>query len=194
MAQQVAQPQREAEIKFTYRDWLQLPEDGQRYEIIEGELFVTPAPAFKHGWVASGLFSMLSDFAVRQKVGRFFFAPIGVKFSTYSVAQPDIFFISRERMEVAKEQIEEQAIRTVPDLIVEITSPRTAKLDRTRKKALYARFGVKEYWIADPRRETIELFTLAGREYQLYRTFGKGDTLRSPLLSKLRIPVSTIFP
>lgn len=189
MAQPMAQRHREAEIKFTYRDWLQLPEDGQRYEIIEGELFVTPAPATKHQRISAGIEWFLYAFAVRHNL-IVLDAPIGVKLSSYSTVQPDIVVISKERQSI----IEEQVVAGAPDLIIEITSPRTAKVDRTRKKELYARYGVKEYWIVDAKGETVDVFTLVGREYELYRTFGREDILRSRLFGKLRIPLDRVFP
>jgi Uma2 family endonuclease len=132
-----------------------MPEDGKRYEAIDGDLYVTPAPKPRHGWIAYELVRALHPLLVRPGHGRVFFAPIGVEFpDTEEGVQPDILFIANERLDI----IGEDWIRGAPDLVIEILSPSTAERDRTVKLKLYQRQGVGEYWIVDPETKTVEVW------------------------------------
>jgi len=121
-----------------------------------------------------------------------FFAPLDVvlgKGEDREVVQHDIFFISKERNEV----ITKEDHRGAPDLVIEITSPATEKRDRYYKKTLYARHGVREYWILDPEVKTVEVFTLAEEGSQLVKAYKTGETLRSPLLEGLEVDLAKVF-
>ncbi|OGF53808.1 MAG: hypothetical protein A2Z21_01030 [Candidatus Fraserbacteria bacterium RBG_16_55_9] len=105
------------------------------------------------------------------------------------MAQPDILYISNERRTI----IHEEEIRGAPDLIVEILSPSTVGYDRTYKRTLYARHGVKEYWLVDPEEETIEVLTLGKRGYRQAALYRENQTLESPLLAGLTISLGEVF-
>src|SRR5262249_7140524 len=135
-----------AGVKLTYEDYLQLPEDGKRHELIDGEHYVTPTPIRKHQAISFNLTGALWSYLQQHAVGRVFAAPFDVIFSNFDVVEPDLLFISNERLA----QIETSPwVKGAPDLVVEIGSPGTRKRDETIKKRLYERFGVKEYWIID---------------------------------------------
>ncbi|MBI3660714.1 Uma2 family endonuclease [Candidatus Acetothermia bacterium] len=118
-----------------------------------------------------------------------YYSPIDVVLSNEDVVQPDIVFISKDRLSI----IREEAIHGAPDLLIEILSPSTAERDRTLKKTLYARSGVKEFWIVDPVTKAIEVFTLTPQGYQLFKRFEVSQMLSSPLLAGMEIPLSEIF-
>jgi Uma2 family endonuclease len=180
----------EEKIKFTYEDYLNLPDDGKRYQVIEGELFMVPAPIPYHQDILGKLFVLLNDFVKRHKLGRIYVAPCDVILSEgEDIVQPDIFFISKEREHI----IEEKNIRGAPDLIVEVLSPSTMKLDRTLKMRRYAEFGVREYWLADPVEKEIEVLTLKGEIYESMGVFGDEESFGSPLLKGLRVHLKDIF-
>lgn len=135
-----------------------MPDDGKRYEAIDGELYVTPAPRPPHQWVSMNLAAALWDLLVRPGHGRVFAAPVGVEFiRTEEGVQPDLLFVSTERLWI----ITEDSIQGPPDLVIEILSPSTARRDRTVKLDLYRRQQVPEYWIVDLDAKTIEVWRLA---------------------------------
>lgn len=144
--------------KVTWQDVLEMPEDGNRYEAIGGELYVSPPPKPPHQWVSAGLFAELLDLLVRPGHGYLLYAPIGVEFpETEEGVQPDILFISKERLHI----VTEHWIQGPPDLVIEILSPRTARRDRTVKRHLYERQGVAEYWIVDLDARQVEVWRFA---------------------------------
>ncbi|GBD92747.1 hypothetical protein BMS3Abin05_00322 [bacterium BMS3Abin05] len=168
---------------FTYEDYKHLPNDGKRYEIIEGELLISPSPKTGHQRIHARLFNALMNFVQKNHSGELFSAPLDVVFSNLNVVQPDLLFISKKRRSI----IAEDNIRGAPDLIVEILSPYTEKADRIQKKELYAVYGVREYWIADPEKETIEVYSLSAEGYRLSGTFEKTDRLQSVILKGFEI-------
>ena len=175
-------------LKFTYEDYVHMPE-GKRYEIVEGELYMVPAPTTTHQRISRKLEEMLSRFVEERKLGEVFYAPIDVVFSETDIVQPDIIFISNENKNIIKEE----NIKGAPDLIIEILSPSGAQRDKIIKKKLYARNGVKEYWLAEPQKKTIEALVLEKRGYETFKVFSDKEVLTSRLIKGLQIPVENIF-
>lgn len=144
--------------RITWHDVLTMPEDGNRYEAIGGELYVTPPPKNRHQWILTNLLIALVDLLMKPGHGRVFTAPIGVEFpGSDEGVQPDILFVSKQRLAI----VTEDWIRGAPDLVIEILSPSTARRDRTVKRELYRRHGVAEYWIVDPDAKQVELWRFA---------------------------------
>jgi Uma2 family endonuclease len=144
--------------KITWRDALLMPEDGKRYEAIDGELYVTPAPSRRHQRVSFKLARALAELLEDRGHGWVYGAPIGVEFpASEEGVQPDILFVSRARAQI----LVDEGIRGAPDLVVEILSPKTGERDRTIKKKLYERQGVAQYWIVDLEAETVEVWDFA---------------------------------
>jgi len=166
----------------TYDDYLTLPADGKRYEIIEGELSMTPAPFTDHQRILGRLFRFIDEFARKNNAGEVFVAPT-------DVVQPDILFVTKERSHI----ITIKNIIAAPDLVIEILSESTAVIDRTTKKSLYEKYGVKEYWIVDPDNEVIECFLLKEAKFTLVGSFKKDVSFESVLLKGLTIEVNKIF-
>jgi Uma2 family endonuclease len=176
-------------VKFTYQDYLNLPDDGKTYQIINGELFMAPAPSPYHQRVSLQITIRLSEFVSRNQLGRIFYAPCDVVLSEEDIVQPDLFFICRERYYI----IGDRYISEAPDLVVEILSPTTERLDRFSKRDLYERYGVKELWMVDPMRKEIEVLSLHGGRFEFHGRFGEDDVLSSPLLEGLSFKVREIF-
>ena len=176
-------------IKFTYKDYKSLPEsETKRYELMEGELIMVPSPNEYHQRVSGRLEFILRAFVEGKNLGRVYYAPLDVHLGE-DVVQPDILFVSRECFSI----ITEEEIRGAPDLVVEILSPATAERDRTYKKTLYARHGVREYWIVDPEEKTLKVMTLGKAGFESSGTYGKSDILRSSIFSGLTISLSEVF-
>ena len=175
-------------LRFTYEDYLLLPED-RRYEIVDGELFLTPAPTPYHQTVAKRLGFLLDSYVEGGHLGEVFIAPCDVVLSRFDVLQPDVFFISAKRLSI----IGEKYISEAPDLVVEVLSPSTADRDQVAKAKQYARFGVSEMWIADPRARTIEVFVNSSEGFRREAVYGGADVLRTPILPGLAIPLDKVF-
>ena len=175
-------------IKLTYKDYINTPDD-KRYELIDGELILAPAPRRDHQTVEVRLGSRLHLFVDENELGVVYFAPRDVVFSDSDIVQPDLMFISNERMHIDTEA----EVWGSPDLVVEILSPSTADRDRTVKQVLYARHGVKEYWLVDADARTIEVLLLRDQGFEPAATYAEGDTLVSRTLPGFSIPLSEIF-
>ena len=174
--------------KYTYEDYLKTPED-KRYELINGELLMAPSPIPNHQRISGKLEFMVKKFITENNVGEVFYAPCDVYLDNENVVQPDILFISKDKLGI----IGEKNIQGAPDLVIEIISESSVYRDMVQKKKLYARFGVKEYWIVIPDEKEIEVYILKDNTYQLYQTYGKADTLESLALKGLKIVLKEIF-
>ncbi len=174
--------------KMTYDQYCLLPEDRNQYELIDGELIVTPSPKSRHQEIVVKLTSALYAYVSSHSLGTVYVAPMDTIFDQYTVLQPDILFVSQERLaEVAKEWIEGP-----PDLVVEVLSPTSVDRYRRRKLAVYSQFGVREYWIVDPEDCAIDLYEPARKGTELVRRFSYRETFESPLLG-FKLDVATIF-
>ena len=177
-------------IKFTYEDYKSLPEsETKRYELIEGELIKVPSPNEYHQRISGKLEFILRAFIENKNLGKVYDAPFDVAFSEEDVVHPDILFVSKENYRI----ITEEEIRGAPDLIIEILSPATAERDRTYKRTLYARYGVREYWIVDPEKKTIEVLSIGKTGFETFGIYRKTDTLKSPIFPGLTIKLSEVF-
>ena len=176
-------------IKFTYEDYKSLPEsETKRYELLEGELVMVPSPTFEHQDILSNLLVELWNFVEEHDLGVVVTAPLDVVLGE-DVVQPDILYVSKRRARI----ITHEEIRGAPDLVVEILAPPTAQRDRTYKKRLYARHGVREYWLVDPDEKTIEVLSLGERGFERVSLYHEDETLSSPLLPGLKIELKEIF-
>lgn len=178
-----------AQGQWTYADYKHLPDDGWRYEVIEGELKTSPAPKIKHQRVSINLAMALATFVRQHNLGEVLTAPIDVRMGQWAdPVQPDILFIQREHLDIVKENWIEGA----PDLIVEILSSSSWLDDRRTKYRIYAQAGVREYWLVDPDECQIEIFVLRGGDYALVGRFASGELAPSEILKGLQIQVDEI--
>jgi Uma2 family endonuclease len=179
---------KQSNIRFNYNDYLQLPED-KRYEILEGELYVVPAPNTRHQRIIKRLLTVLMQEIEQKDHGELFSAPYDVVLSEENIVQPDILFIRKERLSL----IGEANLAAAPDLIIEVLSPGTRKKDLDVKRKVYARFGVQEYWIVDPEGNTVEILIWNESGYITAGIYGATDRLRSPLFPELDLPLASLF-
>jgi Uma2 family endonuclease len=179
-------------IKLTYEDYLELPEDGNRHELIEGDHVVTPAPSMRHQLIQANLFRLVSSLVHEQELGRVLSAPTDVVLSEHEVVQPDLLFVGREHLE----RIGEAYLDGAPDLVVEVVSETTRRRDEVLKRHLYERHGVGEYWLVDPVVEVVKVFRRAADgtfERLPELSLEASDTLSTPLLPGLEIPLNELF-
>lgn len=172
----------------TYEDYCKLPE-GAPYQLIGGELVMTPAPGTYHQLISSELEYQLKSFNYEKNAGVVLDAPVDVYLGESETYQPDIVFIGRDRKEI----IEPGRINGSPDLVVEILSPSTAYYDLRKKFKVYEKSGVKEYWIVDPEDKSVQVFVLSNGKFALDQEVGMGDTACSRLLKGFEVDLESIF-
>ena len=172
---------------LVYEDLQSFPDDGLRREILAGELYVTPSPQRRHQRVAFEIARILADYAERAG-GEVNIAPLDTVLSAQNVVEPDVIYVAPDRMHT----LGVKAIIGVPSLVVEVLSPSTKRVDRGRKREIYARFAIPEYWIVDPDTNTIE--RCSNPVDAVYRDIVVVDRkLRAPTLSDLVLPFEAIF-
>ncbi|MDX2165576.1 MAG: Uma2 family endonuclease [Deltaproteobacteria bacterium] len=174
---------------LTYRDLRHTPDDGQRWEVIDGEVYVSPAPSLRHQDVVLSLAVLLSAHVRRHRLGKVWVSPIEVALERPTGVQPDLVFISKARMAIAQE------LRVVgaPDLLVEVASPSTASRDRGIKLDAYARCGVAHYWMIDPRRGGLKAMRLEGGRYVVEAELGARGVFRPSLFPGLTLRMRDVL-
>ena len=180
-----------SDAKLTYQEYLAIPEDGQRHEILDGEHVMTPSPVTRHQTACGNIFALIWTFLHQNPRGRVFAAPLDVVLSEVDVVQPDLVFVSAARLDV----ITEINLSGAPDLVVEVLSENTRRRDEVVKRRLYARFAIPEYWLVDAELETVRVLRLAEGSYReaAFLSRETDDVLTTELLAGLRIPLVEIF-
>ncbi|WP_347272952.1 Uma2 family endonuclease [Candidatus Kuenenia sp.] len=174
---------------YTYEDYAKLPE-GSPYQLIGGKLIMTPAPSTYHQEISKRLEYLLYEYAeLKQKLGKVFDAPIDVYFEEEETYQPDIIFISNDRIGIIKKE----KIEGAPDIIIEILSPSTAYYDLVHKKDIYAKHGVKEYWIVDPIEKWVESYKNENGKFILIGRGQKDEIINSSVLIGFKVKLDAIF-
>jgi Uma2 family endonuclease len=174
---------------WTYEDLFALPDDGKRYEIIEGELYEMPDPSLAHAMAIANLITMLVPVVVRLG-GRWLTAPLDVFIQGANPVQPDIVVV----LPGAAARFVPCGVEGPPDLLFEVLSPSNRDHDVLTKRALYGLAGVREYWIVDPDARTVEILSLDRDALHSVMIASGRDVLVSPLLGPLCIPVESLFP
>jgi len=173
--------------RWTYEEYYKL-DDDRRYEIIGGNLLMAPAPDTWHQDWSRKLFRLIDRFVTKNNRGEVFYAPIDIVLDEENTVQPDIVFIATPNLQI----IQRRAIFGVPELLVELVSPSSVRRDRYDKKALYARFGVKEYWIGDPANKALEILTLKEGRYELHCCAEEKGKLTSLVLPGMEFDLTEI--
>ena len=184
----------QAPHRWTYSDLVALPDDQLRHELIDGEHFVSPSPATAHQEVSVNLLRALLPHLDQPGTGKLLHAPFDVKLSPYTVLVPDLVYFTAERF---ARVVNEKHATGAPDLVVEILSPGTRRRDMGRKRAVYDREGVGEYWIVDPAAQAITVLRRpragAGLTDVTVVTLADGGVLESRLFPGLQIPLREVF-
>ena len=176
--------------EWTYKDYLNLPDDGCRYEIIEGVLYMTNAPDIDHQFAVVKILVRLDQFVTQNKLGYVLTAPFEVHLSeTSRPVQPDVLFIRAEKRPGAGVKY----FKGAPDMVIEVLSPGTRRTDQVIKFAAYQKAKVPEYWIVNPKAEQVQVFCLKGEQYMSAGEFAGKETIRSLLLPGLEIIAESLF-
>jgi Uma2 family endonuclease len=178
--------------KLTWEDYLAIPPDGRRHELIDGEHYVSPAPNLRHQTIVANLHFALAEVVRRSGLGWLWPAPVDVKLSQADVVQPDLVFLTQEH---GKRRAGTH-LEGPPDLAVEVLSPSSRREDEVFKRHLYDRAGVAEYWIVDPELETVKVYRRSagsGFERAVELSAERGERLETPLLPGLSLPLAELF-
>ncbi|HYL44347.1 MAG TPA: Uma2 family endonuclease [Ktedonobacteraceae bacterium] len=174
---------------WTYSDYAALPEDGQRYEIVNGVLLMTPSPGGAHQDAVGEIFYHLRTHLKLSGLGMVRLAPFDVELSPEDVLQPDVFVVLNAHLD----RVLEKKVVGAPDLVVEVASPGTAAFDRLTKSNIYAHAGVSEYWIVNTERHTVEVLVLEDGKYRSLGIFRGEQILPSRIMPDLPIGVERFF-
>ena len=175
--------------KLTFEQFRELPVDGKRYELVHGEVHMTPAPATRHQFALQNLYLSLGPYVHQQNLGEVCLAPLDVRLGEETVFEPDLIYISNARAGI----IQENWIEGSPDLAVEVLSPSTAAHDRATKLPIYAEAGVPEVWFIDPQVKTVEVMRLEGAKYVIEATYAGHQVLTSTLFPDWQLPLRDLF-
>jgi len=179
-----------ARRKLTLDDYNRSPDDGLRHEILDGVEFVSPSPRIRHQDIAGELYYQLRSFLAQSPVGKVYIAPTDVILSHFDVVVPDFVFVTAERTTL----INEKNIAGAPDLIIEILSPSSRRVDEEIKRQRYAHFGVREYWIVDPKAEHLRCYRRGSGGVAAPEQLSGEAVLETPLLPGFRLALATLFP
>ncbi|MFN2509354.1 MAG: Uma2 family endonuclease [Chthoniobacterales bacterium] len=174
---------------MTVHDYLLLPDAGPRFQLIDGEFHMAPAPNTYHQIISRNLQYIVMDFLEENPVGELFNAPFDVYLSDVDVFQPDLCVFSKEQLHY----LDERGATSAPWLVVEILSKSSSRLDRGPKREVYARCGTRELWLIDPEKKELAVYDLRKDAERPARTFKEGETVTTPLLPGLEISLARVF-
>lgn len=175
--------------RWTYKDYAAIPEDGHRYEVVNGVLYMSPSPNVWHQNIVGEIFAYLRDYVRANRLGRAFIAPLDVELSYGNVVQPDVFVLLNEHFN----RITNSRIIGAPDLVIEVASPSTARHDLRTKLDAYTSARVPEYWVVNAEAQTVELLVLEHDTYISLGVFSGQTTLPSRVLADLPVEVEQFF-
>jgi Uma2 family endonuclease len=178
-----------AQGHWTYNNYATIPDDGKKYEVVDGVLFMSPSPNRGHQDVVGALFAYLWNYVNLGALGRAYSAPLDVELEPHTICQPDVIVILNANLSI----LSDKHIIGAPDLVIEVASPATELYDRNKKLNAYARSGIQEYWIADPLERFIEVFFLEETRYHSLGTFAGKTVIPSKILPAFSIPVENFF-
>ena len=175
--------------RVTAEDYRALPEGGPQYQLIEGDLYMSPAPNRFHQDISRNIGLIIGNYLETHPIGTVYNAPFDVYLDHDNVFQPDFVFVARENYGV----LTDAGVEGVPELVIEILSPGTAKLDRNAKQRVYARCGVKEMWLVDPETTTVAVYNLQQNAVQPAAVYAIGDQFTSGFFPGLVFSVARFF-
>jgi Uma2 family endonuclease len=183
----MALPSRVEGKHYTYKDYLELPHDGKRYEIIDGELYLAPSPTTKHQRSTLRLSMSLDSHVRPRRLGEVFIAPYDVILASDAIVQPDVVYVSRARRSI----ITEPNVQGAPDLVVEVILPSSTRRDQEIKRDLYAKYKVPHYWLVHPVEEWIRAYELGeDGSYEPVAGAHKDEAFSAPPFPDMTVQIS----
>jgi Uma2 family endonuclease len=174
---------------WTYEAYAALTADGECYEIVQGVLVMSPSPEFVHQRFVTRLTMYLGQTVILNRLGEVITSPFDVVLASQEVYQPDIVVVLNKHLE----RVQKQCVMGAPDLVVEVMSPSSKLYDRVNKHMVYEKAGIPEYWLVNPRTQTVELFVLESGKYRSQGAFEGEQTLPSRIVPEMTTPVARFF-
>lgn len=177
-----------SKTRWTAAKYLSQPDDGKLYEVLNGELIMAAAPTVRHQEISFKVAKILDAFVLSKKLGKVLISPVDVVLGD-DLTEPDVVFVSVERKAI----IGRERLTGAPDLVVEVLSLSTSERDLRYKWDLYARSGVREYWVVNPEAETVEVLTLVKKVYKRHVLAEGEGSITSKVLEGFDVPVKNVF-
>ena len=174
---------------LTADDYRDLPEGPPHFQLVEGKLYMTPSPEFYHQSVAGNIYHLLRCHLRDHPLGKVAIAPSDVQLDFVNVHQPDVYFVSNERLGI----IQKQGPVGAPDLVIEVLSRSTARLDKGPKLRVYARSGVRELWLVDKDKKQVAVYRFEKSIEEPVNILSGKQKLTTPLLPGLALPLTKVF-
>ncbi len=177
--------------RMTYEELMALPDDGRRYELIEGELVLNPAPNLRHQAIIGNLYLALRLYLDQHRSGKVFVAAVDVVLSIENVLEPDVIVVLADRVS----RLQKKNVQGAPNIAIEVLSEGSRRKDEVIKRRLYERFGVDEYWIVDPQIDRVKIYRRVGDAFDraIEISTDTGGTITSPLLPEFALDVNLVF-
>lgn len=175
--------------RMTAEEYYRLPDGPPYFQLIDGELFMSPSPHFFHQEIVLNIASAIREYLRKSPIGKVVVAPSDVEFDKDNVFQPDVFFIRNERLGI----VDEHGAKGAPDLVAEVISGSTGRLDLGPKKMVYAQKGVREHWVVLPETRSVEVYRLPESSSEPVLKLGEGAVLVTPLLPGLELSLADVF-
>ena len=180
--------------KLTYREFREMEfddNDTSWYELINGELVRKQSPTIQHQSISGNIYFQIRLFVEKKSLGKVFSAPLDTVLDDGNAYHPDVLFVKKDRYHILDEK--EEVVIGAPDLVVEILSKGTAIYDRGDKKDIYEKYGVREYWLVDPKKKSVEVYSFAEQQFKLVQYFEETGTIQSIVLAGFKIKLEKIF-
>ncbi len=175
--------------RMTAEEYYQLPEGPPYFQLIDGELFMSPSPHFFHQEIVLNIASPIREYLRRHPIGKVVVAPSDVQFDQDNIFQPDVFFIRTDRLGI----VDKHGAKGAPDFVVEVISGSTGRLDLGPKKMVYAARGVLEYWVVLPLTLEVEIYRFAASATDPVEKLAAGAAVTTPILPGFALPLAEIF-
>jgi len=182
-------PARPEAPPLTVAEYKILPETGPRYQLVEGDLYMAPAPNRHHQSISRNLEYILMRYLEDHPIGEVYDAPFDVYLSNIDVFQPDILFVSERNRKI----LTDAGAEGPPDLVMEILSAKTRQLDLIQKRRVYAKEDVRELWIIDPEPQTVTIYRFEKSPSEAVAIFAADENLTSPMFPGLEIDLKRVF-
>lgn len=176
--------------KVTAEMFQDIPEGPPYFQVIDGQLFMSPSPCVPHQEITGTLYRLIANYLDQHPLGRVFIAPLDVYLDNINIFEPDVFFLLNEH----KARLTPKGLEGAPDLVIEVLSPGTAKYDKGPKRLAYAQFGVQEFWLVDPAKRTVDVYDFRTSSDAEPLRYIEDQTLTPLILPGLIINLGSVFP
>ncbi len=180
--------------KLTYAEFREMDfsdNDGAYYELLNGEIVARNSPTWQHQAIVANLIYLIKSFIMPNNLGKVFGSPLDVILDDQNAPQPDVLFIRRDRLFILDNR--DNVVHGAPDLVIEVISPTSIRRDRSQKMKIYEQFGVREYWLVDPKNQSVEVYQMQANRYEMTSVAAETGQIESSVLEGIDLDVNRVF-